>query len=278
MMRRGIGLGFVIAMALASAGACSSDDSGGSGGAGGTAGTGGTAGSSGTGGQGGSSGSTGGTGGTNDSGTPDADAAPGDAAGGSSGNDSAADAPPSEDCKNGVDDDGDSAVDCADSSCKTSTDCGELEQCGDSTDNDSDGFSDCADSECGCATSCGGPSCPSGTASPGTGAVNIVNTAGACHAYAGSCSPAASPEKTLSFTSTTAGQYYISLTGLTAQAVVFVRQGDCNGTELSCKIAPSFNGAIDVLLNLGASETVIIFVESTSTATGMFDLIVDKVP
>ena len=111
---------------------------------------------------------------------------------------------PVENCANGQDDDGDQDIDCADSQCASSSLCGELEKCGDAVDNDSDGFDDCKDSECSCATSCGGPACPSGVAELGTSAVNMPNTAGACHAYVSTCSPTASPERTLSFTAPTA--------------------------------------------------------------------------
>lgn len=56
-------------------------------------------------------------------------------------------------CSNGVDDDGDLLIDCADSDCTDDSAC--PENCGDSIDNDADGAIDCADSEC-----LGSPLCP----------------------------------------------------------------------------------------------------------------------
>lgn len=70
-------------------------------------------------------------------------------------------------CDNGVDDDGDGLVDCADTqNCRAATSCGTgcvcgagvptESQCDDGADNDRDGRTDCADSDCNartCATS-----------------------------------------------------------------------------------------------------------------------------
>ncbi len=62
-----------------------------------------------------------------------------------------------EDCTNGVDDDGDNLVDCADPDCITDPNCGgpgvEL-ACTDNVDNDADGLTDCDDPDC-----AGDPSC-----------------------------------------------------------------------------------------------------------------------
>lgn len=65
-----------------------------------------------------------------------------------------------EDCTNGIDDDVDDALDCADSDCDTSTICHELgAQCSDMLDNDADGDTDCADFDCSSEPACveGGP-------------------------------------------------------------------------------------------------------------------------
>lgn len=59
--------------------------------------------------------------------------------------------PVAEDCTNGVDDDGDGAVDCVDSDCAQSLSCvpqPNEQNCGDGIDNDRDGLADCRDSDC----------------------------------------------------------------------------------------------------------------------------------
>ena len=58
-------------------------------------------------------------------------------------------------CDNGVDDDADSSVDCADSDCTGSPACGPVpEVCTDSLDNDLDGLVDCSDTDCSSAVNC----------------------------------------------------------------------------------------------------------------------------
>jgi hypothetical protein len=51
-------------------------------------------------------------------------------------------------CSNGGDDDGDGNVDCEDSDCFDSDQCGSETICDDGADNDSDGFADCSDPDC----------------------------------------------------------------------------------------------------------------------------------
>ena len=71
--------------------------------------------------------------------------------------------PPAEICDNGVDDDGDSAIDCADSGCASDPSCvsePDPEVCDNGVDDDGDGSTDCADSDCAsdasCAVACAG--------------------------------------------------------------------------------------------------------------------------
>lgn len=54
-----------------------------------------------------------------------------------------------EDCRNGIDDDGDGAVDCEDGDCRDGLDCRPMfEDCFDGRDNDRDGLVDCEDGDC----------------------------------------------------------------------------------------------------------------------------------
>jgi hypothetical protein len=50
-------------------------------------------------------------------------------------------------CSDGIDNDEDSLIDCADSSCNGFADCG-AEVCDDDFDNDADGDTDCDDADC----------------------------------------------------------------------------------------------------------------------------------
>ena len=60
-----------------------------------------------------------------------------------------------ENCNNGIDDDGDGLIDCADFECSFSSSCSSESanfNCSDGIDNDGDGKVDCADDECDCAS------------------------------------------------------------------------------------------------------------------------------
>ncbi len=68
-------------------------------------------------------------------------------------------------CGNGIDDDGDSLADCADSDCVGLATCQTpVEQCDNSTDDDGDGLTDCGDADCN-----GSASCPTDPTGGGTG-------------------------------------------------------------------------------------------------------------
>ena len=65
-----------------------------------------------------------------------------------------------------MDDDGNGAVDCADSACSTTPAC-TPETCGNNIDDDGDGRFDCADSDCAEDPSCGGAKCGNASIDPG---------------------------------------------------------------------------------------------------------------
>lgn len=60
---------------------------------------------------------------------------------------------PEANCHDGVDNDGDGLIDCADDDCATHSVCPEVD-CEDGVDNDSDGLVDCEDDDCERATPC----------------------------------------------------------------------------------------------------------------------------
>src|SRR5688572_1350308 len=55
--------------------------------------------------------------------------------------------PGAENCNNGVDDDGDALIDCADDGCDNNIACFQAENCANGADDDNDGAADCADSD-----------------------------------------------------------------------------------------------------------------------------------
>jgi len=84
-----------------------------------------------------------------------------------------------EDCTNGVDDDGDSLVDCADFDCAGTVGC-QLENCSDGLDNDGDGRIDCADPDCtgppAPSPACTPEICDNGIDDDGDGAIDCADT------------------------------------------------------------------------------------------------------
>jgi hypothetical protein len=79
---------------------------------------------------------------------------------------------PAEDCSNQMDDDGDGAIDCGDGDCATAPTC-ISEVCEDAIDNDGDGLVDCDDPECVAKPSClGVEDCFGGFDEDGDGAID----------------------------------------------------------------------------------------------------------
>jgi hypothetical protein len=80
-----------------------------------------------------------------------------------------------EDCTDGIDNDGDGAIDCADSDCAGTPGC-VSEVCTDGVDNDGDGRVDCADSDCAVDPACVGEICTNGIDDDGDGLVDCADT------------------------------------------------------------------------------------------------------
>jgi hypothetical protein len=76
--------------------------------------------------------------------------------------------PPAEIYDDGVDNDGDGFIDCADSDCVDDPACLPEAICDDGVDNDGDGFIDCADSDCADDPACADPPPPSPESLPDT--------------------------------------------------------------------------------------------------------------
>jgi MYXO-CTERM domain-containing protein len=91
----------------------------------------------------------------------------------------------SEDCGNGLDDDGDGLVDCADPDCATAPSCtAPPELCGNGVDDDGDGAIDCADPDCAGDPAClSAEQCANGVDDDGDGAIDCADPDCATDAY-----------------------------------------------------------------------------------------------
>ncbi len=82
-------------------------------------------------------------------------------------------------CGDGMDDDNDGAVDCADTDCSSDPVCvnGNFEVCGDGMDNDGNGAADCDDAACASAALCMAEICGDGIDNDANGAVDCADSA-----------------------------------------------------------------------------------------------------
>ncbi|MCB0502964.1 MAG: hypothetical protein KDD32_09780, partial [Bacteroidetes bacterium] len=87
-------------------------------------------------------------------------------------------------CNNGIDDDGDGNIDCADGDCASETNCLPVEICNNGIDDDGDGDIDCADSDCSGETICNPVEiCDNGIDDDGDGLIDCLDSD--CSAFIG---------------------------------------------------------------------------------------------
>jgi hypothetical protein len=114
------------------------------------------------------------------------------------------------------------------------------------------------------------PSCPAVDLGSRTGLSLLrASTAGQHDDGSGSCGGEGSGDLAFAFTPEQAGRYRFALFGSRYQAVLHVRQGDCDGAELACSPAPDV-GPVD--LDLEAGERVVAVVDGRQGSAGEFRL------
>ena len=155
--------------------------------------------------------------------------------------------PVSEICDNGIDDDGDGDIDCADSDCSGATNCQPIaEICNNGIDDDGDGDIDCADADCSGAANCqssGGCDDPTGLATNVTKGGREADLSWNAVSGATSydiilCTPSAPTNCTAPFnTSSTA----VTATGLTKGASYeWCVTANCGSNGSSAQVCQSF--------------------------------------
>lgn len=161
------------------------------------------------------------------------------------------DTPAVEDCSDGVDNDADGALDCADSDCAANAAC--AEDCSDGIDNDNDGAADCYDTDCTGTQACA-EDCSSGEDEDVDGAIDCDDSdctgAAACLPVLDSVSPAwgfMSSTTAVTITGSgfgwdTAGETNVSFGGAAASNIVVV---DAN-TITALAPASATAGSVDV--------------------------------
>jgi hypothetical protein len=162
---------------------------------------------------------------------------------------------PPEICTGGVDEDGDTLVDCADSDCTFTTDCVTY------------------------TAQAGGDTCAAAAAltMPGgeRGVVGVTgDTTGSTDDYAPSCQATDGPDVAYSFTLTVSALVQVNLQGLTlSDTIVYVRQ-DCAGADTAC--SDDYDALNHSYVELtAAAGTYYILVDGYNAGVGTYNLAVN---
>jgi hypothetical protein len=155
----------------------------------------------------------------------------------------------SEDCANGVDDDGDALVDCMDEDCEYDVACQPPEVCNNGIDDNDNGLIDCEDSAC-----AADPTCPLSTVC--AGAIPLSNgvpysgdTTTGTSIFASYCAGSGGLEKVFSFTPGMAGQtgmLVVALSSATDHGLYMRTACEDSSSELTCDGGTDFGFGFSV--------------------------------
>jgi hypothetical protein len=176
-----------------------------------------------------------------------------------------------EDCQNGVDDDDDQVVECADLGCAQQPACDNFEDCFDNIDNNGDGAVDCADAGCAlaCANGCLAP------VNPSVPSAQNHNTAGHANVSDGSCqlNPISGPpgggggDVVYRVVSNQSGILDLSLTSPAADLGLFVQTACGNlASEIGCSDIFLAGGTETLQVDILAGQPLFVFVGGFSAA------------
>ncbi len=203
-------------------------------------------------------------------------------------------------CDDGIDNDLDGTVDCADVECELVPSCFEVgANCSDTIDNDGDGAFNCDDSDCNGYAACVESVCTGGGDEDGDGDVDCADadcltdaacetcpavsitgvgtttgtTTGETNNRIAFCGGGTSPDRTHLFTAPATGTYTIDTVGSAYDTVLYVLDGDCDGLEIACN--DDLSGSVSqssVILDLAAGQSVVIVVDGYFGGNGDYNL------
>ncbi|MFN7146152.1 MAG: hypothetical protein ACK4YP_20440, partial [Myxococcota bacterium] len=182
-------------------------------------------------------------------------------------------------CGDGLDDDGDGAIDCADADCAADASCsGGVSElvCGDGLDDDGDGLVDCDDAECADTGTCVAAECGATDLGMAIGAaVATGTTSGAGDDSTPGCVEGGGEDVTYTWTAPVSGEFRISTMGSAFDTVVSLRTDDCT-TEIDCDDDGGGEPYSEIRFSAVAGEVFVISLDGASAAdTGTFQLNVD---
>jgi len=182
-------------------------------------------------------------------------------------------------CDDGLDDDGDELIDCADPDCNGQVGCIEL-FCDDGEDNDNDGSTDCDDNDCAGFCAEPGDSCEKAIPIEGNPAVEAIEITGSTTSFTDMydvCSSSLSNNKDVvyEFWSLLPGTYKFELTsaGTDFDSLLYISTGCPPSTETCLGYDDSFSdGGEEMSIEMGDGERVYVFVDGWSTQSGNYTL------
>lgn len=203
-------------------------------------------------------------------------------------------------CDDGIDNDLDGTIDCADVECELVPSCFEVgANCSDTIDNDGDGDLNCADSDCAGYAACVETTCTGGSDEDGDGVTDCADpdcltdaacetcpavaltavgtttgtTTGETNNRIAYCGGGTSPDRTHLFTAPATGAYTFDTLGSTFDTVLYALDGGCDGLEVACNDDEAGGSAQSSLrLDLAAGEAVVIVVDGFGGAAGDYTL------
>ena len=186
---------------------------------------------------------------------------------------------PAEVCTDGLDNDEDGAVDCADLDCEGLPGCLET-VCDDGQDDDADGLTDCADPDCAEASTCvcpaiGSLSCDTPISGNTAGGSDTVSSWGCANWQT------TGPEAVYHFTAPVDGPFTVSLTGLTDDLDLFVTDdlhpSSCNPDSCASQGGPDTTDEV-LVVDLVAGEQIVVVGDGWDGATSAYTVTITCPP
>ncbi len=175
---------------------------------------------------------------------------------------------PELECDDGIDNEPDGLIDCADPDCQAEQICIE-QNCSDGIDNEMDGLIDCVDPDCQTNISC--LECDPNDLGSDFGNL-IDNVYPGENLYAGSCGGETGNEELFTWTAPLDGRYILNTMQWYRDTVLYAYDSECDGTELACNESPSSTARSVISLDLLADQIITVVIDtdgSSSTETGL---------
>lgn len=154
----------------------------------------------------------------------------------------------------------------------------EASQCGDGIDNDGDGQVDCADTDCIAVLGCR-PECPEIDLGSAVGvAVGTGTTTHYLNEHSGSCGGWSGPERTFVWSAPAAGSYRIDTAGSSFNPILYALEPTCDDLdELACNTGSSLQSVPSAIqLTLTEGQSIVLVVDGAIDTDGPFKINISR--